>query len=139
MLNPDKYIRKYFYDTLTEDGLSVFDSRLGLQKLDFYVLLSTQSKLLEQGNKCGFNYDSTIVIEIVDVTPKQGNQGSRVSLNDAEEKIINAYLNAVIENFDITTKNYSTTDLSTYGTNEIIKRTILTINLKLYQNEYNTD
>jgi hypothetical protein len=139
MLNPDKYIRKYFYDTLTEDGLSVFDSRLGLQKLDFYVLLSTQSKLLEQGNKCGFNYDSTIVIEIVDVTPKQGNQGSRVSLNDAEEKIINAYLNAVIENFDITTKNYSTTDLVTYGTNEIIKRTILTINFKLYQNEYNTD
>jgi hypothetical protein len=139
MLNPDKYIRKYFYDTLTEEGLSVFDSRLGLQKLDFYVFLSTQSKLLEQGNKCGFNYDSTIVIEIVDVTPKQGNQGSRVSLNDAEEKIINAYLNAVIENFDITTKNYSTTDLSTYGTNEIIKRTILTINFKLYQNEYNTD
>jgi hypothetical protein len=139
MLNPDKYIRKYFYDTLTQEGLSVFDSRLGLQKLDFYVLLSTQSKLLEQGNKCGLNYDSTIVIEIVDVTPKQGNQGSRVSLNDAEEKIINAYLNAVIENFDITTKNYSTTDLSTYGTNEIIKRTILTINFKLYQNEYNTD
>ena len=132
-MNPDKYIRKYFYDTLTDEGLKVYDSRQGLDSEDFYILLSTQSKLLEQGNKCGFNYDSTIIIEVIEVTPKQGNAGSRVLINDAEELIINSYISAEIENFNITNKNYSTTDLVTYGLNETIKRTIVTINFKLYQ------
>jgi len=132
-MNPDKYIRKYFFDTLTDKGLKVYDSRQGLDSEDFYILLSTQSKLLEQGNKCGFNYDSTINLEILEVTPKQGNAGSRVLINDAEELIINSYISAEIENFNITTKNYSTTDLVTYGLNETIKRTIVTINFKLYQ------
>ena len=132
-MNPDKYIRKYFFDTLTDEGLKVYDSRQGLDSEDFYILLSTQSKLLEQGNKCGFNYDSTIIIEIIEVTPKQGNAGSRVLINDAEELIINSYISAEIENFNITNKNYSTTDLVTYGLNETIKRTIVTINFKLYQ------
>jgi len=133
MLNPDKYIRKYFYDTLTADGLSIFDSRKGTEINDFYVLLSTQSKLLQQGNKCVNNYDSTIIIEIIQVLAKQGNQGSRLAINDAEEKAIEAYLNAEIEGFEITTKNYSSSDLVTYGTNELINRVILTINFKIYE------
>jgi hypothetical protein len=133
MLNPDKYIRKYFYDTLTAEGLSVFDSRKGTEINDFYVLLSTQSKLLQHGNKCVNNYDSTIIVEIIQVLPKQGNPGSRLAINDAEEKAIEAYLNAEIEGFEITTKNYSSSDLVTYGTNELINRVILTINFKIYE------
>jgi plastocyanin domain-containing protein len=98
-----------------------------------YVLLSTQSKLLGQGNKCGLNYDATIVLEIIQVRPKQGNAGSRLVINDVEESVINAYISAEIENFNITNKDYSTTDLVTYGLNETIKRTIITINFKLYE------
>ena len=137
MLNPDKYIRKYFSEALTAEGLTVFDSRKGTEINDFYVLLSTQSKLLQQGNKCVNNYDSTITIEIIQVLPKQGNSGSRLAINDAEEKAIDAYLNAQIEGFNITTKNYSSNDIVTYGTNELINRVILTINFKIY--EHNTN
>jgi plastocyanin domain-containing protein len=133
MLNPDKYIRKYFSETLTADGLTVFDSRKGTEVNDFYVLLSTQSKNLEHNNKCTKNWDSTIIIEIIQVLPKQGNSGSRVIINDAEEKAVEAYLNAEIEGFNITTKNYSSSDLTTYGTNELINRVILTINFKIYE------
>jgi plastocyanin domain-containing protein len=133
MLNPDKYIRKYFYDYLISQGIACYDSRQGLEYNTIYVLLSTQSKLLEQGNKCGLNYDATIVLEIIQVRPKQGNAGSRLVINDVEESVINAYISAEIENFNITNKDYSTTDLVTYGLNETIKRTIITINFKLYE------
>lgn len=139
MLNPDKYIRKYFYDYLTGEGLSVFDTSQSVDNEDFCVLLSTQSKVLEHGNKCVKNWDSTILIEIIQRVPNVGNTGSRVAINDAENEISVAYELFDIEEFSVTTKAYSSTDLVTYGLNEIINRTIVTINLKLYQNEYNTD
>lgn len=132
-MNPNKYIRKYFFDTLTTDGLSVFDSRKGLDSQNFYVLLSTQSKIKEKGNKCSEYYDCTINLEIIQVSPKEGNAVSRVSLDDAEEKIMDAYDSLAIENFNETEKNYTSTDLVTYGVNEIIKRIIVTINFKLYE------
>lgn len=139
MINPDKHIRKYFYETLSGEDLLVFDSRQGGEAVNQYVLMTTQTKVLEQGNKCVNNFDATIVLEIVDYQPKQGNTGSRVWIDDTEEKIILSYFNAEIDNFAITNKNYNSNDLVTYGTNEIIKRKIITINFKLYQNEHNTN
>jgi hypothetical protein len=140
MKNPDKEIRKYFFDTLTGEGLAVYDTRAGLDNENQYIILSTQSKVLEEGNKCGSNWNSTTNIEIVEYLPKDGNQGSRVWLNDTEEKITQAYKDVdYFDNFAITTRGYNSTDLVTYGTNELIKRTIITINFKLYENEHNTD
>jgi hypothetical protein len=140
MKNPDKEIRKYFYDNLTGEGLAVYDTRAGLDSENQYIILSTQSKVLEEGNKCGANWNSTTNIEIVEYLPKDGNQGSRVWINDTEEKITQAYKDVdYFNNFAITTRNYNSTDLVTYGTNELIKRTIITINFKLYENEHNTD
>jgi hypothetical protein len=132
MANPDKNIREYFYTALTTSGLNVFDTRQGQESNLKYVLLSTQSKTYEQGNKCGFNYDSTIVIEIIEYLPKQGNTTDRDWLNDSEDLIIDAYTNCQIEDFVLTTKTYSSTELTTYGLNEIINRKIITINFKLY-------
>ena len=140
MRNPDKYIRKYFFDYLTDEGLTVFDTRPGTQNHNQYIVLSTQSKQLIEGNKCFPNWDSTINLEVVEYEAKDGNTSSRVWLNDTEEKITQAYLNAdIFDNFAITVRGYNTTDLNTYGTNEIIKRTIITINFKLYENEHNSD
>jgi hypothetical protein len=139
MLNPDKNIREFFYTALTDEGFAVYDTRQGQDKVLKYILLSTQSKTIELGNKCGYNFDATIVIEIIEYLPKQGNTTNRDWLNDAEEIVMQAYTNCEIEDFGLTVKNYTSTELSTYGVNEIINRKIITINLKLYQNEYNTN
>jgi hypothetical protein len=133
MVNPDKYIRKYFYDYLSNEGFNIFDSSQGVDNQDFCVLLSTQSKNIEYGNKCVNNWDSTILIEIIERLPNVGNTGSRVKINDAENEINVAYELIELDDFKITTKAYQTTDLVTYGLNEIINRVIITINLKLYE------
>ena len=133
MVNPDKYIRKYFFNYLQGEGLNVFDSSQGVDNEDFCVLLSTQSKNIEYGNKCVNNWDSTILIEVIERVPNVGNTGSRVAINDAENEVNVAYELIELDNFAVTTKSYQTTDAVTYGLNEIINRVIITINFKLYE------
>lgn len=132
-MNPDYYIRKYFFDALTLAGLAVYDSRTGLDEVPFYVLLTSQSKQRGKDNKCMSYFEASISIEILSVAPKTGNAISRTAINNAEELIIDAFNLANIINFEIRGRDYSSNDIVTPGLYETVIRTIVNINFKLYQ------
>lgn len=88
--NPDKWIRKAFYDLITNNNISsVWDMNVtgGIYPPE-YVLLSTQTKLDNQITKCGGQWDCTILLDIVTRYIGTGNTGSRVRVNDIEEGIM---------------------------------------------------
>lgn len=88
--NPDKWIRKAFYDLITDKNISsVWDMNVtgGIYPNE-YVLLSTQTKLDNQITKCGGQWDCTILLDIVTRYIGTGNTGSRLRVNDIEEDIL---------------------------------------------------
>lgn len=132
-INPDKHIRKAIFDACTTLSIPCFDTRQGQSYLDTYVLLSTQSKRVNKGNKCNYNWEADITLEIIQRIQKTGNSGSRVGVNDIENQIISFINDFVVENFVILNRNYSSNSLTTTGINENIERIIINLNLKLYE------
>ena len=131
--NPDKHIRKAIYDACTLVNIPCFDTRQGQEYNSVYVLMSTQTKSVQKGNKCKYNWDSNITLEIIQRNNKTGNSGSRVTVNDIEEQIILIINNLVINNFVLLNKVYDSNSLTTTGVNENIERIIINLNLKLYE------
>lgn len=91
--NPDKHIRKAIYTLL--NGIVVsgkiincYDVRVtGNTSPQNYILMTTQTKDIDKATKCGYRWDTSILIEIYTKTSAQGNSGSRVLLNDIEERV----------------------------------------------------
>jgi hypothetical protein len=132
-INPDKHIRKAIYDACTLQNIPCFDTRQGQEYNAVYVLMSTQTKSLQKGNKCVYNWDSNITLEVIQRKNKTGNFGSRVTVDDVEEQIISIINNLVINNFVLLNKVYNSNSLTTTGVNENIERKIINLNLKLYE------
>lgn len=132
-INPDKHIRKAIYDACTLLNIPCFDTRQGQEYNAVYVLMSTQTKSLQKGNKCVYNWDSNIALEIIQRKNKTGNFGSRVTVDDIETQIISIINALVINNFVILNRNYDSNSLTTTGINENIERKIINLNLKLYE------
>lgn len=131
--NPDKWIRKAIYTPLAVLNIPVFEVRQGQSANNPYVLITTQSKSIEKGNKCAYNWDSNVTIEIIQRIKKTGNTASKVAINDIENQILSVINSLVIDNFVILTKNYSSNSLTTNGIDENIERIIINLNLKLYE------
>ena len=131
--NPDKWIRKAIYEPLAILNIPVFEVRQGQGSNNPYVLITTQSKSIEKGNKCAYNWDSNVTIEIVQRIQKTGNTASKVAINDIENQILSTINSLVIDNFVILTKNYNSNSLTTNGIDENIERIIINLNLKLYE------
>lgn len=92
--NPNKYIRKAFFEALnniTVDGnvIKVYDERVtGATVPQHYILLSTQTKRENKYTKCGDRWDCDILLDIITTYPATGNTGSKLLAENIEEQVI---------------------------------------------------
>jgi len=95
MVNPDKHIRKAFYDLLNgmEVGgyvIRVYDTEVtGAANPMHYILMHSQTKEPTNESKCGYQWDCTILLDVITRFTGTGNPGSRLLVNDIEEEIFN--------------------------------------------------
>lgn len=137
--NPDKHIRKALttmFNNIVVNSKTIkcYDMRVSQnENIDNYILLTSQNKERNKGNKCEYRWDCSILIEIFCKATSSGNNGSRVLLNDIEEKI-NELLDTdfTVDNFQVLTKNWNTeAQLETITEFEIITRSFVRLDLTL--------
>jgi hypothetical protein len=138
-INPDKNIRKAVFDLINNivvnsKIIKCFDSRItGNAILSEYVLLTAQTKEVVKQNKCEYDWETSLLIEIYTKTSSAGNSGSRVLLNDIEQAVytlINPKITVV--GFVNYTQNITfETQLETVTDTENIFRSFLRLNITL--------
>jgi hypothetical protein len=98
MILPDKHIRKMVFDAL--QGLEVeniqipvYDTRVAgggnTEKSPHYILMTTQVSVKNDVHKCGYNWESSILLDVVTTYPATGNAGSRLLADDIAEAVLN--------------------------------------------------
>ena len=93
---PNKWLRKAVFDAL--DGISVngkaipvFDFRVPVTNApEAYILMDSQTAQPAK-TKCEYDWTCTLRLEVINQTPKSGNPGSRVLLNDIANTAIAAF------------------------------------------------
>ena len=136
-INPDKHIRKAIFDKINNIVVSgkiipCYDSR-ATNAPSNYVLLTAQTKEVDKATKCGYRWETMLLIEIFTKVTSSGNSGSRVLLNDIEERVM-TLLNPkiTVAGFTTVTQNISyENQLETITDTEIIFRSFLRLNLTL--------
>lgn len=137
MRNPDKYIRKYFFDTLNGmvvngKTIPVYDTNTPNDE-KFLVILSTQSGSDNRVSKCSLDIDREILIDVV--TRFTGRVGSREMADDIVEKILELTQKITIENFTLQYYNKSfPSDLTLNQSTETIHRKFINYQIKLKEN-----
>lgn len=134
---PDKFIRKAIYNAINgvvvdTFAIPCFDTRVpNNDKRSFYVLMSTQSNDVAKDTKCGYKWESQIVLEVITAYDINGNTGSRKMADDI--------LNAVRRNTDSLTLDLDSdleivsqiqsfpSDLNTITANEVVYRKFIRI------------
>jgi hypothetical protein len=137
--NPDKYIRKavfYLVNGIVVNGKTIncFDTRVtGNAAADQYVLLTAQTKEIDKSTKCGYDWITSLLIEIYTKTSANGNSGSRVLVNDIEQAIYTLLSPKItVLNYTNQTQNVTfETQLETVTTTENIFRSFIRLNLTL--------
>lgn len=85
---PDKYIRNAVYNavsglTVSNQAIPIYDYRAtGANIPSSYILMTTQSNLVEKTNKCGWFWNSSLLLDIVTIYDLSGNTGSRLMTDD---------------------------------------------------------
>lgn len=131
MTNPNKHIRKYFFDALNGTAIPVFDTRQATEKVNVCYLILDQNNQREDETKCNIATTQNLTIEVIERLPRYGNAGSRVALDDATESLYFAFDNITLSDYNITNKSISDNSVITYDTNEILNRNIVTLTFKL--------
>lgn len=138
-INPDKYIRKAIFDRLNAIVVSgkiiyCYDTRVsGNVNNNQYILFTAQTKDIDKATKCGYRWETSILIEIYTKSSSAGNSGSRVLVNDIEEACYNlltpylTFANFVTQNQIFTFE----TQLETVTDTENIFRSFVRLNLTL--------
>ncbi|WP_126654122.1 hypothetical protein [Chryseobacterium aureum] len=132
--NPDKFIRKYFNDTLSNmvvNGIPVklYDTTTP-NKDSAMIILSTQSGSDQWNNKCSLDKMRDINIDVI--TRYAGNVGSRVLLDDIIEEILHRTEVITVDHFIVQFYNKSyPLDLNQSTSTETIFRKIIKYSLKL--------
>lgn len=136
MINPDKWIRKYFsesLDNLTIDGnlFKVYDT-INHEGGNTYILLSTQSKEESYEVKCSMRWNCEITLDIVTI---YNGTGSRLLADNTAEQVVNICEPIIIENFEtIDFSREYPADLSVNTGEQSIFRKLIKYNIKLKQN-----
>ena len=138
-ISPDKFIRKAVFNLI--NGIVVngkiiysFDSRIaGNSTLTEYVLFTAQTKEVDKATKCGYRWDTSMLIEIFTKTSSAGNSGSRVLVNDIEQAILDLLSpKVIVQGFETLTQNITfEQQLETINDTEIIFRSMMRLNLTL--------
>ena len=106
---PDKWVRKAIYtainnmtvlDQLNSQSLQVpcFDSRVPTNNYkDYYVLLTTQTNRVDKRTKCDYNWESSILLDIVTKYSGSGNPGTRLFSDNILDKARELTNNLVLD------------------------------------------
>ena len=136
-INPDKHIRKAIFDKINNIVVSgktipCYDSR-GTNAPSNYVLLTSQTKEVDKATKCGYRWETMLLIEIFTKVTSSGNTGSRVFLNDIEQVVYTLLLpKLTVSGFENLTQNITfENSLDTPTDTELISRSFLRLNLTL--------
>jgi len=133
---PDKYIRKAVYDAINNmaiDGkyIKCYDYRMTGSNYNNYILMTTQSNTVDKRTKCGYDWESSILIEIYTRYKLTGNTGSRLEADnilDKARELTNELILDVESNLEIITQRQSfPNDLITETDTEIIIRKFMRI------------
>lgn len=135
---PDKYIRKALYTLLNgivvdTETINIYDSRVtGGTIPSNYILMTTQSNKVNESVKCGDQWESSILLDIVTRYSATGNTGSRLLADNITEAIRNLLetkitleggLNVVMQDLDFPN------DITTITANENVFRKFIRIEL----------
>lgn len=135
-MNPDKYIRKYFYDTLNNmvvngKTIPIYDFRIPNDG-NAYVLMTSASKDEDLSYKCGMIWECRLLLDIVTIYPSSANTGSRLLADDIQEKIIQLTQNISVNNFEVVKVERSyPDDLNLTTETQNIFRKFIRFNIKL--------
>lgn len=138
-INPDKHIRKAIFTLLNGvvvlgKTINCYDARVTTKNAPSqYILFSGQTKDIDKATKCGYRWESSILIEIFTKVSSVGNSGSRVFLNDIEEACYQLLIpDLQIENFIVLNKKFDfEAQFETITETEIINRSFIRLNLTL--------
>jgi len=92
---PDKYVRKAIQAvlngiTVSDETINCFTYRVsGVTDPDHYILMSTQTNLVEDFNKCEDLWDSSILLDVVTRYKRPGNPGSKQLADDIMDSVRN--------------------------------------------------
>ena len=135
---PDKYIRKAIFDLcngmeVNGNVINFYDSRVtGSTIPNYYVLMTTQTNVMNEQSTCGNRWESSILLDIVTRYYGTGNTGSRVLADDIADEIITLIqpkltlgggLNVIHQTLDLPN------DISSVTENENIFRKFIRIEL----------
>ena len=89
---PDKWVRKAVFDlinNITVNSVTVpcFDTLQAVNKEKIYVVLSTQTSDTRDDNKTEKQWESSLLVDIIQKIPKVGSIGSRVLVDDIADNI----------------------------------------------------
>ena len=136
-INPDKHIRKAIFDKINNiivfgKTIPCYDSR-ATNAPSNYVLLTSQTKEVDKATKCGYRWETMLLIEIFTKVTSSGNTGSRVFLNDIEQAVYTLLLpKLTVSGFENLTQNITfENSLDTPTDTELISRSFLRLNLTL--------
>ena len=133
---PDKYIRKAVYTAINNivvDTITIpcYDSRTTGSNVDNYTLMTTQTNSVDKRTKCGYDWESSILIEVFTRYKLTGNTGSRLLADNILDKVrslTDSLTLDVASGLDIVTQIQSfPNDLISETTNEIIIRKFMRI------------
>ena len=137
MINPDKYIRKYFFDTLNNQvvdtkTITVHDFRAPINK-DAYIIMINQSMTPNLDNKCDIvSWNCFIILDVV--TVYDNISGSRVLADNIKEMVMNQTQNISVDNFSVDEVTISyPDDLNTITNTQSIFRKLINYEFKLTQ------
>lgn len=138
---PDKYIRKAVYNAInniTVDGVKIpcYDSYETTRvEKNAYVLLSTQTNTVSKTNKCEYQWESSILIDIVTKYKRPGKTGSRLfadNICDEIRRLTDALTLDVASNLTVVWQIQSfPNDLTSMGENETVFRKFIRIEMLL--------
>lgn len=134
MKNPDKWIRKYFYETLSNmvvngNSVKIYDTTTPNND-NVLIVLSTQSGQDKWQTKCSIDKIREINIDVI--TRYKANVGSRALLDDIIEEVLQRTEKITVENFIVQYFNISfPLDLNQSTSTETIYRKIIKYSLKL--------
>jgi len=134
---PDKWIRKAVYNAINNTvvntfAIPCFDTRVPMNdKRNFYVIMSTQSNEVDKSVKCGYRWESQILLDVITSYDINGNTGSRLMADDILNSIKTLTDNLTLDissGLEIITQSQSfPSDLVSTTKNEIVYRKLMRI------------
>ncbi|WP_407498857.1 hypothetical protein [Elizabethkingia anophelis] len=137
MKNADKWIRKYFVDTLNNmvvngKTITIHDMRVPENK-DAYILMTTQQKSEGDPTKCDTPWDCYITLDVV--TIYNNIAGSRLLADDIMEEVMKRTQNVLVSGFTVKKQSLDfPPDISTITSTQAIFRKLVTFNLIISEN-----